>query len=68
MWKPVPQLDVEKMNAIVEKLYDAQTVQESSILPMEEPAPTVIEEHWQPIQPIETNQIEEASPNEHMDF
>lgn len=68
MWKPVPQLDVEKMNAIVEKLYDAQTVQESSILPMEEPAPTVIEEHWQPIQPIETNLIEEASSNDQMDF
>lgn len=68
IWKPTPKLDIEKMNAIVEKLYDAQTVQESSILPMEEPAPTVVEEHWQPIQPIETNQIEEASPNEHMDF
>jgi DNA mismatch repair protein MutL len=70
IWKPTPKLDVEKMNAIVEKLYDAQTVQESSILPVEEPAPTatVIEESWQPIQQLETNQVEVESPIEHMEF
>ncbi|MFJ5765058.1 DNA mismatch repair endonuclease MutL [Lysinibacillus sp. NPDC093210] len=70
IWKPTPKLDVEKMNAIVEKLYDAQTVQESSILPVEEPAPTatVIEESWQPIQHLETNQVEVESPIEHMEF
>ncbi|MFJ7661039.1 DNA mismatch repair endonuclease MutL [Lysinibacillus sp. NPDC097162] len=70
IWKPTPKLDVEKMNAIVEKLYDAQTVQESSILPVEEPAPTatVIEESWQPIQQLETNQAEVESPIEHMEF
>ncbi|MFJ7404965.1 MULTISPECIES: DNA mismatch repair endonuclease MutL [unclassified Lysinibacillus] len=70
IWKPTPKLDVEKMNAIVEKLYDAQTVQESSILPVEEPAPTatVIEDSWQPIQQLETNQVEVESPIEHMEF
>ncbi|MEK5333821.1 DNA mismatch repair endonuclease MutL [Lysinibacillus sp. FSL W8-0992] len=70
IWKPTPKLDVEKMNAIVEKLYDAQTVQESSILPVKEPAPTatVIEESWQPIQQLETNQVEVESPIEHMEF
>ncbi|MFJ5791224.1 DNA mismatch repair endonuclease MutL [Lysinibacillus sp. NPDC093197] len=70
IWKPTPKLDVEKMNAIVEKLYDAQTVQESSILPVKEPAPTatIIEESWQPIQQLETNQVEVESPIEHMEF
>ncbi|MGE7841738.1 DNA mismatch repair endonuclease MutL [Lysinibacillus sp. NPDC093712] len=70
IWKPTPKLDVEKMNAIVEKLYDAQTVHESSILPVEEPAPTatVKEESWQPIQQLETNQVEVESPIEHMEF
>ncbi len=70
IWKPTPKLDVEKMNAIVEKLYDAQTVQESSILPDEEPlAPaTVTKESWQPMQQLETNQVEVEAPIAHSEI
>ncbi len=70
IWKPTPKLDVEKMNAIVEKLYDVQTVQESSILPDEEPlAPaTVTKESWQPMQQLETNQVEVEAPIAHSEI
>lgn len=70
IWKPTPKLDVEKMNAIVEKLYDAQTVQESSILPDEKPlAPaTVTKESWQPMQQLETNQVEVEAPIAHSEI
>lgn len=70
IWKPTPKLDVEKMNAIVEKLYDAQTIQESSILPDEEPlAPaTVTKESWQPMQQLETNQVEVEAPIAHSEI
>ncbi|MFJ7667678.1 DNA mismatch repair endonuclease MutL [Lysinibacillus sp. NPDC097195] len=70
IWKPAPKLDVEKMNAIVEKLYDTQTVQESSsILPTEQPAytATYTEDSWQPSQPTQpkaTNHIEDQLPLE----
>ncbi len=55
IWKPAPKLNVEKMNAIVEKLYDVQTVQESNTLDvkMPEPVPTIIEDSWQPTPMIE---------------
>ncbi|MFJ7648249.1 DNA mismatch repair endonuclease MutL [Lysinibacillus sp. NPDC097279] len=70
IWKPTPKLDVEKMNAIVEKLYDVQTVQESSILPDEEPlAPSsVTKESWQPMQQLETNQVEVEAPIAHSEI
>lgn len=61
IWKPAPKLNVDKMNAIVEKLYDAQTVQESpGILLTEQPAWTATnrEESWQPTQPSNTNEVE----------
>ncbi|MFJ7730343.1 DNA mismatch repair endonuclease MutL [Lysinibacillus sp. NPDC097231] len=55
IWKPAPKLNVEKMNAIVEKLYDVQTVQESNTLDVKvpEPVPTIIEDSWQPTPMIE---------------
>lgn len=70
IWKPTPKLDVEKMNAIVEKLYDVQTVQESSILPDEEPLgpTTVTKESWQPMQQLETNQVEVEAPIAHSEI
>lgn len=70
IWKPTPKLDVEKMNAIVEKLYDVQTVQESSILPDEEPLgpATVTKESWQPMQQLETNQVEVEAPIAHSEI
>ncbi|EON72961.1 DNA mismatch repair endonuclease MutL [Lysinibacillus sphaericus] len=54
IWKPAPKLDVEKMNAIVEKLYDVQTVQESSVLPVEKTEATAVELSWQPTLPTPT--------------
>lgn len=71
IWKPAPKLDVEKMNAIVEKLYDTQTVQESpSILATEQPAltATYTEESWQPPQPSITNQVEIPLPIEQQEI
>ncbi|GLC87280.1 DNA mismatch repair endonuclease MutL [Lysinibacillus piscis] len=62
MWKPAPKLDVEKMNAIVEKLYDVQTVKEEQA-PMEswvEPTPVV--DSWQPEPVVETVQEKEPFP------
>jgi len=57
IWKPAPKLDVEKMNAIVEKLYDVQTVQESSMLEpvksLPESSPTPVEDSFEYTQPIE---------------
>jgi len=57
IWKPAPKLDVEKMNAIVEKLYDVQTVQESSMLEpvksIPESSPTPVEESFEPAPAIE---------------
>ncbi|MET4559071.1 DNA mismatch repair protein MutL [Lysinibacillus parviboronicapiens] len=58
IWKPTPKLDVEKMNAIVEKLYDVQTVQESSLPPIEKPQVTVTEESWQPSLLTASNPVE----------
>lgn len=61
IWKPAPKLDMEKMNAIVEKLYDVQTVQESSMLEpvksLPESSPTPIEDSFEYTQPIEENSI-----------
>ncbi|MGE7949089.1 DNA mismatch repair endonuclease MutL [Lysinibacillus sp. NPDC093688] len=63
IWKPAPKLNVEKMNAIVEKLYDVQTVQESNtldpIVPQSESVPTAIEDSWQPTPVMEVNRPEE---------
>jgi len=61
IWKPAPKLDVEKMNAIVEKLYDVQTVQESSMLEpvksLPESSPTPVEDSFEYSQPIEEKSI-----------
>ncbi|MGN4126090.1 DNA mismatch repair endonuclease MutL [Lysinibacillus sphaericus] len=54
IWKPAPKLDVEKMNAIVEKLYDVQTVQESSALPVVKTEATTVESSWQATLPTQT--------------
>lgn len=59
IWKPAPKLDVGKMNAIVEKLYDVQTVQESKPLQVEPPA-TAIEENWHPAPEPSNVTIEET--------
>ncbi|MFJ8518297.1 DNA mismatch repair endonuclease MutL [Lysinibacillus xylanilyticus] len=65
IWKPAPKLNVDKMNAIVEKLYDVQTVQESNtldpIVPQPESVPTAVEESWQPTPVMEVNPIEEVN-------
>lgn len=62
IWKPAPKIDVEKMNAIVEKLYDVQTIQENNRQTVEpEPIPDVVENNWQPAPQIETNEVEEVS-------
>ncbi|QDQ01839.1 DNA mismatch repair endonuclease MutL [Lysinibacillus fusiformis] len=58
IWKPAPKLDVEKMNAIVEKLYDVQMVQESSSLAVEKPETSDVEVSWQPSLPPETIPVE----------
>ena len=67
IWKPAPKLNAEKMNAIVEKLYDVQTVQESNtidpIVPQPESVPTAIEDSWQPTAVME-NPPEEMNPPE----
>ena len=59
LWKPAPKLDVNKMNAIVEKLYDVQTVQESKPLPVEPPA-TAVEESWHPVPEVVVEKMEET--------
>lgn len=62
IWKPAPKIDVEKMNTIVEKLYDAQSIQENNRQTVEpEPIPDVVEDNWQPATQIETNEAEEVS-------
>ncbi|MEA0554560.1 DNA mismatch repair endonuclease MutL [Lysinibacillus irui] len=64
IWKPAPKIDVEKMNAIVEKLYDVQTIQENNQQSVEpEPIPDVVgdKDNWQPAPQIETNEVEEVS-------
>ncbi|HAU32984.1 MAG TPA: DNA mismatch repair endonuclease MutL, partial [Lysinibacillus sp.] len=63
IWKPAPQIDVEKMNAIVEKLYDVQTVQENNRETTVEPEPvsTIVEDYAQPIQPLQAEEIEEVT-------
>ncbi|KOS69363.1 DNA mismatch repair protein MutL [Lysinibacillus contaminans] len=60
IWKPAPKLDVGKMNAIVEKLYDVQTVQESKSLQVEVPEATAIEENWHAVPEESTIRIEES--------
>lgn len=68
IWKPAPKLDVEKMNAIVEKLYDVQTVQESSMLEpvksLPESSPTPIEDSFEYTQPIEEKSIQNVIDEE----
>lgn len=59
IWKPAPKLDVGKMNAIVEKLYDVQTVQESKTPQVEVPEATAIEETWHAVPEESTTRIEE---------
>ncbi|MEE3807125.1 DNA mismatch repair endonuclease MutL [Lysinibacillus fusiformis] len=63
IWKPAPKIDVEKMHAIVEKLYDVQTIQESNReqLVVPEPVPTMIEDSWQPDLRLETETVEQVS-------
>ncbi len=63
IWKPTPKIDVEKMNAIVEKLYDVQTIQENNLEEIVEPKPisTVREESWQPTSQIEAETIDEVT-------
>lgn len=60
IWKPAPKLDVGKMNAIVEKLYDVQTVQESNSLQVEVPEATAIEESWNTVSEESSTRIEES--------
>lgn len=68
IWKPAPKLDVEKMNAIVEKLYDVQTVQESSMLEpvksLPESSPTPVEDSFEYTQPIEEKSIQNVIDEE----
>lgn len=68
IWKPAPKLDVEKMNAIVEKLYDVQTVQESSMLEpvksLPESSPTPVEDRFEYTQPIEEKSIQNVLDEE----
>ncbi|MDM5232332.1 DNA mismatch repair endonuclease MutL [Lysinibacillus pakistanensis] len=68
IWKPAPKLDVEKMNAIVEKLYDVQTVQESSMLEpiksLQESSPTPVEDSFEHTQPIEEKSIQNVVDEE----
>lgn len=68
IWKPAPKLDVEKMNAIVEKLYDVQTVQESSMLEpiksLQESSPTPIEDSFEHTQPNEEKSIQNVVDEE----
>ncbi|HBI99853.1 MAG TPA: DNA mismatch repair endonuclease MutL, partial [Lysinibacillus sp.] len=62
IWKPAPKIDVEKMNAIVEKLYDVQTVQENNRETTVEPEPisTIVEDYVQPTPPLKIEEIEEV--------
>ncbi|MGE7985695.1 DNA mismatch repair endonuclease MutL [Lysinibacillus fusiformis] len=63
IWKPAPQIDVEKMNAIVEKLYDVQTVQENNRETTVDPEPvsTIVEDYAQPAPPLQAEEIEEVT-------
>ncbi|MFJ7696596.1 DNA mismatch repair endonuclease MutL [Lysinibacillus fusiformis] len=63
IWKPAPQIDVEKMNAIVEKLYDVQTVQENNREATVDPEPvsTIVEDYAQPAPPLQAEEIEEVT-------
>ncbi|WP_418301374.1 DNA mismatch repair endonuclease MutL [Lysinibacillus fusiformis] len=63
IWKPAPQIDVEKMNAIVEKLYDVQTVQENNRETRVDPEPvsTIVEDYAQPVSPLQAEEIEEVT-------
>ncbi|WP_155590335.1 DNA mismatch repair endonuclease MutL [Lysinibacillus cavernae] len=63
IWKPAPKIDVEKMNAIVEKLYDVQTIQENNRenTVEREPIPTIMEDSWQPTPPTEPEIVEEVT-------
>ena len=51
------------MNAIVEKLYDVQTIQENNLEQIVEPKPisTVREESWRPTPQIEAETIDEVT-------
>ncbi|WP_144787178.1 DNA mismatch repair endonuclease MutL [Lysinibacillus fusiformis] len=63
IWKPAPQIDVEKMNAIVEKLYDVQSVQENNRETTVDPEPvsTIVEDYAQPAPPLQAEEIEEVT-------
>lgn len=62
IWKPAPKMDVEKMNTIVEKLYNVQTVKESELDNSVEPEPiaTMMEDSWQPMPQQEAAAAEEV--------
>ncbi|QSB08339.1 DNA mismatch repair endonuclease MutL [Lysinibacillus fusiformis] len=63
IWKPAPKINVEKMNAIVEKLYDVQTIQENNREQIVEPMPisTVQEESWQPTPQMDAETVDEVT-------
>ncbi|MDM5350947.1 DNA mismatch repair endonuclease MutL [Lysinibacillus sphaericus] len=66
IWKPAPKIDVEKMNAIVEKLYDVQTIRENQReTPVEpEPVPTIVKDYGQTTPSLEAEEIEEITITE----
>lgn len=66
IWKPAPKIDVEKMNAIVEKLYDVQTIRENQReTPVEpEPVSTIVKDYGQTTPSLEAVEIEEITITE----
>ncbi|ACA39254.1 DNA mismatch repair protein [Lysinibacillus sphaericus C3-41] len=66
IWKPAPKIDVEKMNAIVEKLYDVQTIRENQReTPVEpEPVSTIVKDYGQTTPSLEAEEIEEITITE----
>ncbi|MBG9690863.1 DNA mismatch repair protein MutL [Lysinibacillus sphaericus] len=66
IWKPAPKIDVEKMNAIVEKLYDVQTIRENQReTPVEpEPVSTIVKDYGQTTPSLEAEKIEEITITE----
>jgi len=66
IWEPAPKIDVEKMNAIVEKLYDVQTIRENQReTPVEpEPVSTIVKDYGQTTPSLEAVEIEEITITE----
>ncbi|MBI6861942.1 MULTISPECIES: DNA mismatch repair endonuclease MutL [Lysinibacillus] len=66
IWKPAPKIDVEKMNAIVEKLYDVQTIRENQReTPVEpEPVSTIVKDYGQTTPSLEAVETEEITITE----